>query len=44
MKELYEKLNKEYKYAMVILANADIEKNILINSHKNLRKLSPKYN
>ena len=38
MKELYEKLNKKYKYVMVILANAEIEKNILINSYKKLRK------
>lgn len=38
MKELYEKLNKEYKYIMVILTNAEIEKNILINSYKKLRK------
>ena len=38
MKELYEKLNKEYKYVMVILANTEIEKNTLINSYKKLRK------
>ena len=44
IKELYEKLNKEFKYVMVILANVEIEKNILINSYKKLRKLSPKYN
>ena len=38
MKELYEKLNKEYKYVMVILTNVEIEKNTLINSYKKLRK------